>query len=164
MSDAVTRFELAIPEAQLADLRDRLGRVRLPQRETVADTSQGPRRDNVVALVDYWRDIYDWRRCEAMLNGLGQFRTTIDGLGIHFLHIRSPQPDALPLILTHGWPGSVIEFHKVIGRLTDPAAHGGDPRDAFHLVIPTMPGFGFSELADRARLGGFHASPTPGSR
>jgi microsomal epoxide hydrolase len=101
--------------------------------------------DKAQALCEYWRTRYDWRRCEAMLNGFGQYRTTIGGLRIHFLHIRSPEPDALPLIMTHGWPGSVVEFHKVIGPLTDPVAHGGDRRDAFHLVIPSLPGFGFSD-------------------
>lgn len=145
MSESIQPFRLSIPQAELADLRDRLRRTRWPDRETVADTSQGPRLEKIRALVDYWRDGYDWRRCEAMLNGLGQHRTTIDGLGIHFLHVRSPEPDALPLVMTHGWPGSVIEFHKVIGPLTDPVAHGGDRRDAFHLVLPTLPGFGFSD-------------------
>ncbi len=145
MPDVIEPFEIAIPQADLLDLRDRLSRTRWPDRETVADVSQGPRLDKIRALVDYWRDGYDWRRCEAMLNGLGQHRTVLDGLGIHFLHIRSPEPNAMPLIMTHGWPGSVIEFHKVIGPLTDPASHGGDRRDAFHLVIPSLPGFGFSD-------------------
>ncbi len=145
MSDLIETFRLAVPEAQLDDLRQRLRHTRWPERETVTDTRQGPRLEKVQALVAYWRNQYDWRRCETMLNGLGQHRTTINGLGIHFLHVRSPEPDALPLVLTHGWPGSVIEFHKVIGPLTDPAAHGGDKRDAFHLVIPTLPGFGFSD-------------------
>jgi len=145
MSTEIEPFHLSVPEAQLADLRDRLARTRWPERETVEDTGQGPQLAKIRALAEYWRDHYDWRRCEAMLNGFGQYRTEIDGLGIIFLHIRSPEPDALPLIITHGWPGSMIEFHKVIGPLTDPAAHGGNPRDAFHLVIPTMPGFGFSD-------------------
>ncbi len=145
MSDLIEPFQLSIPETQLLDLRDRLQRVRWPERETVTDTSQGPPLQKIQALVEYWRDQYDWRRCEAMLNGFGQHRATIDGLDIHFLHIRSPEPDALPLILTHGWPGSVIEFHKVIGPLTDPAAHGGNRQDAFHLVVPSLPGFGFSD-------------------
>ena len=145
MSTEIEPFHLSVPEAQLADLRDRLARTRWPDRETVEDTGQGPQLAKIRALAEYWRDHYDWRRCEAMLNGFGQYRTEIDGLGIIFLHIRSPEPDALPLIMTHGWPGSMIEFHKVIGPLTNPAAHGGNPRDAFHLVIPTMPGFGFSD-------------------
>ena len=145
MSDVIEPFHLSVPEEQLADLRDRLSRTRWPDRETVADTSQGPQFAKVRALCDYWRDSYDWRRCEAVLNGFGQYRTELDGLGIHFLHVRSPEPDAMPLVLTHGWPGSVLEFRDVIGPLTDPAAYGGDPRDAFHLVIPTLPGFGFSD-------------------
>jgi len=145
MSTEIEPFHLSVSDAQLADLRDRLARTRWPDRETVEDTGQGPRLAQVRALAAYWRDRYDWRRCEAMLNGFGQYRTAIDGLGITFLHVRSPEPDALPLLMTHGWPGSMIEFHKVIGPLTDPAAHGGNPRDAFHLVIPTMPGFGFSD-------------------
>ncbi|TVV75464.1 epoxide hydrolase family protein [Sphingomonas solaris] len=138
-------FHLDVPEAALDDLRDRLARTRWPERETVMDATQGVPLADAQALCAYWRDSYDWRRCEARLNALGQFRTTIDGLGIHFLHIRSPEPDALPLILTHGWPGSVIEFLKVIGPLSDPAAHGGDRGQAFHLVIPSLPGYGFSD-------------------
>jgi pimeloyl-ACP methyl ester carboxylesterase len=145
MSQIVEPFHLSIPEAQIVDLRDRLARTRWPDRETVSDTDQGPPLQKVQALIAYWRDQYDWRRCEAMLNGFGQHRTTIDGIGIHFLHIRSPEPDALPLILTHGWPGAVLEFHKMIGPLTDPSAHGGDRRDAFHLVVPSLPGFGLSD-------------------
>ncbi len=145
MSDLVEPFKLAIPEAQLESLRARLKQTRWPDRETVPDISQGPRLEKIQALIEYWRDQYDWRRCETMLNGWGQHRTSIDGLGIHFLHVRSPEPNAMPLVMTHGWPGSVVEFHKVIGPLTNPAAHGGDKRDAFHLVIPTLPGFGFSD-------------------
>jgi pimeloyl-ACP methyl ester carboxylesterase len=145
MPDPIEPFELAIPDAELDDLRERLARTRRPQRETVPDSSQGPTLAKVEALCEYWLAEYDWRRCEALLNGLGQFRTEIDGLGIHFLHVRSPQEDALPLVMTHGWPSSVLDFRKVIGPLTDPAAHGGDPADAFHLVIPTLPGFGFSD-------------------
>ena len=145
MSDLIQPFHLSIPETQLADLRDRLKRARWPERETVTDTCQGPPLQKIQALVEYWCDQYDWRRCEAMLNGFGQHRTSIDGLGVHFLHIRSPEPGALPLILTHGWPGSVLEFHKMIGPLTDPAAHGGNRSDAFHLVVPSLPGFGFSD-------------------
>jgi microsomal epoxide hydrolase len=153
MSDLIQPFQLSVPEAQLDDLRDRLGRTRWPDRETVTDTSQGPPLQKIQALAAYWRDNYDWRRCEAKLNGFGQHRTSIDGLGIHFLHIRSPEPDALPLVLTHGWPGSVLEFHKMIGPLTDPAAHGGDRSDAFHLVVPSLPGFGLSEKPTRPGWG-----------
>ena len=145
MSDAVTPFHLAIPQADLDDLHSRLDHTRWPERETVDDWSQGSPLSKVQALCDHWRHRYDWRACEARLNGLGQFKTEIDGLGIHFLHVRSPNPDALPLLLTHGWPGSVIEFMKVIGPLTDPAAHGGDPKDAFHVIAPSLPGYGFSD-------------------
>jgi epoxide hydrolase len=137
-------WHLSVPQAQLDDLRDRLARTRWPDRETVNDASQGPPLAKIRALCAYWQNGYDWRRCEALLNNLGQFRTEIDGLGIHFLHIRSPEPDAVPL-LTHGWPGSVLEFRDVIGPLSDPVAHGGKASDAFHLVIPTLPGFGFSD-------------------
>lgn len=118
-----------------------------------SDTSQGPPLAKLQALVAYWRDGYDWRRCEALLNGFGQFRTTIDGLGIHFLHVRSKEPDAMALLMAHGWPGSVLEFRHVIGRLTDPVAHGGEAGDAFHLVIPSMPGFGFSDKPAEAGWG-----------
>lgn len=153
MSDAVTPVTLAIPQADLDDLRQRLALTRWPSPETVPGWIQGVPLDAMKGLVAYWQDGYDWRRCEAMLNGLGQYRTTIDGLGIHFLHVRSPDPDALPLVLTHGWPGSIIEFHKVIGPLADPAAHGGDPADAFHLVVPCLPGFGFSDKPAEAGWG-----------
>lgn len=144
MSDQIDPLHLSVPEADLDDLRARLGRVRWPEGRTVTDTSQGPTTEKLTALIEHWRDGYDWRTCEALLNDLGQYRTTIDGLDIDFVHVRSPEPDALPLLMTHGWPGSVLEFRKVIGPLTDPAAYGGDPADAFHLVLPTLPGFGFS--------------------
>lgn len=145
MADVIEPFCFAVPQSELDDLRQRLMHTRWPDRETVTDTSQGPPLAKIRALVDYWRDGYDWRRCETLLNGLGQYRTEIDGLGIHFLHIRSPEPAALPMIMTHGWPGSVLEFRDVIGTLSDPVAHGGKAADAFHLVIPTLPGFGFSD-------------------
>jgi pimeloyl-ACP methyl ester carboxylesterase len=145
MEKHIEPFLLNVPESQLIDLRNRLARTRWPETETVQDNSQGPRLEKVKALCDYWRETYDWRRCESALNTLGQFRTNLDGLNIHFLHVRSPEPDALPLLMAHGWPGSVLEFHKVIGPLTNPRAHGGDPRDAFHVIAPSMPGFGFSE-------------------
>lgn len=150
MTGEIEPFRLAIPDADLADLRARLERTRWPERETVADDSQGVRLAAAQALCAYWRDSYDWRRCEAQLNALGQFRTVIDGLGIHFLHVRSSEPDALPLILTHGWPGSVVEFLKVIGPLTDPVAHGGKAEDAFHVVVPSLPGYGFSDKPTQA--------------
>ena len=142
---AVTPFHLAIPDSQLDDLRARLRLTRWPDRETVDDWRQGAPLAAVQALCDHWLNRYDWRQCEATLNGFGQYRTEIDGLGIHFLHVRSPEPDATPLILTHGWPGSVVEFLKVIGPLSDPRAHGGDPADAFHVVAPSLPGYGFSD-------------------
>ncbi len=144
-SDEITPFTLRIPQDELDDLRQRLARTRWPEKEPVGDWSQGAPLDKVRELCAYWAGGYDWRRCEATLNGFGQYRTTISDLGIHFLHVRSPHPDALPLILSHGWPGSVVEFHKVIGPLTDPVAYGGDTRDAFHLVVPSLPGFGFSD-------------------
>ena len=144
-SDVVLPFHLAVPEATLDDMRVRLSRTRWPEDETVDDWSQGVPLAKLRALCEYWRDGYDWRRCEASLNGFGQYRTTVDGLGIHFLHIRSPEANALPMVMTHGWPGSVIEFAKVISPLTDPVPHGGEARDAFHLVLPSMPGYGFSD-------------------
>jgi len=144
MSTTIHPFHLAIPDADLADLQTRLARTRWPDAETVDDTSQGPQLARLRALAARWQDGYDWRRCEAMLNQWGQFHTDIDGLDIHFLHIRSPEANATPLLMTHGWPGSVLEFRDVIGPLTDPVAHGGQAADAFHLVIPSLPGFGFS--------------------
>jgi len=137
-------FTIDIPQAEIDDLKCRLARTRWPERETVDDWSQGAPLAKVKALCAYWRDHYDWRRIEARLNALGQYRTELDGLPIHFMHIRSPEPDALPLLMTHGWPGSVIEFLKVIGPLTDPVAHGGKASNAFHLVLPSLPGYGFS--------------------
>jgi pimeloyl-ACP methyl ester carboxylesterase len=156
-TNMIEPFRLAIPDAALADLRQRLNQARWPERETVDDWSQGVPLARLRALVEHWRTRYDWRRCEKMLNDFGQFRTHIGGLGIHFLHLRSPHADALPLILTHGWPGSVIEFAKVLGPLTHPTAHGGDARDAFHVVVPSLPGFGFS---DRPGGTGWNAQKT----
>ena len=145
MAHAIEPFHLAVAQSELDDLKRRLIDTRWPDKETVDDASQGPPLAKIRALADHWRDSYDWRSCERLLNSFGQLRTEIDGLGIHFLHIRSPEPDALPMIMTHGWPGSVLEFRHVIGPLSDPVAHGGSPLDAFHLVIPTLPGFGFSD-------------------
>jgi epoxide hydrolase len=145
MSNAIHPFTLAVPESALEDLQRRIDHARWPEAELVEDWSQGAPLAKVRALVDHWRHRYDWRRCEARLNALGQFKTEIDGLGIHFLHIRSSEANALPLIITHGWPGSVLEFMKIIGPLTDPVAHGGKAEDAFHLVLPSLPGFGFSD-------------------
>jgi pimeloyl-ACP methyl ester carboxylesterase len=144
MNKTIKPFHLAIPQAELDDLNFRLDRTRWPARETVDDWSQGAPLAKVRALCTYWRHHYDWRRCETMLNGFGQFKTELDGLDIHFLHVQSPHPGAMPLLITHGWPGSVIEFTKVIGALTDPVAHGGEASDAFHVVAPSLPGFGFS--------------------
>ncbi|TVS13890.1 MAG: epoxide hydrolase [Gammaproteobacteria bacterium] len=145
MSDAVTPFTIKIQQAELDDLAARLDRVRWPDQETPGDWSQGIPLAYVHELVSYWREQYDWRRAEALLNSFDQFRTTVDGLGIHFLHVRSPHEQARPLLITHGWPGSVLEFHKVIGPLTDPVAYGGDAGDAFHVVCPSLPGYGFSD-------------------
>jgi len=137
-------FTLAIPDHQIDDLHRRLDAARWPEKETVADWSQGTPLAALRELAGYWRSGYDWRRCEAKLNGLGQFVTEIDGLDIHFIHRRSPHPGAVPLILTHGWPGSVVEFLNVIEPLTDPVAFGGRAEDAFHVVVPSLPGYGFS--------------------
>jgi len=146
MSDIDARpYPIDVPESALDDLRDRLARTRWPERETVDDWSQGIPLAYVQELCAYWRERYDWRRCEQALNGWGSSRAELDGLGIHFLHVRSPEPGALPLVLTHGWPGSVIEFSKVIGPLSDPVRHGGAAGDAFHVVCPALPGYGFSD-------------------
>jgi epoxide hydrolase len=141
----VESFRIEVPEAELDDLRYRLRRARRPERETVDDWSQGVPLAYLEELCDYWASEYDWRATEARLNALPQFRTEIDGLGIHFVHVRSEHPDAIPLVMTHGWPGSIVEFMKVIGPLTDPPAHGGDAADAFDLVLPSLPGYGFSD-------------------
>lgn len=138
-------FRVEVPEAVLADLRRRLDDIRWPEPETVSDWSQGVPVEALRALCAHWREQHDWRACEARLNAFPQFRTEIDGLGIHFLHVRSPRADALPMILTHGWPGSVLEFLKAIGPLTDPDAHGAPGARAFHVVVPSLPGFGFSD-------------------
>jgi pimeloyl-ACP methyl ester carboxylesterase len=141
----VTPFRLAVPVAKLEDLRARLRATRWPERETVDDDAQGVALADLQALCAYWADGYDWRVVEAELNEAPQFRTTIEGLGIHFLHVRSPHREALPLVITHGWPGSVVEFLKVLGPLTDPPAHGGGAADAFDVVCPSLPGYGWSD-------------------
>ncbi|MFK4089431.1 epoxide hydrolase family protein [Kribbella sp. NPDC020789] len=138
-------FTVAIPEAEIDDLRHRLGRTRWPDPETVGDWSQGVRVESATSLVDYWEHGYDWRRFESELNRFPQFLTEIDGLEIHFIHVRSKNPHAMPLLLTHGWPGSIVEFLKLIGPLTDPVAFGGDAADSFDVVVPSLPGFGFSQ-------------------
>jgi pimeloyl-ACP methyl ester carboxylesterase len=145
MTDVPVRpFSVDMPEETLDDLRRRIAATRWPDKETVGDQSQGAQLDTLQALVRYWGADYDWRMLEATLNTLPQLMTEIDGLDLHFMHIRSPHPNALPLIMTHGWPGSVVELLKVIGPLTDPPAHGGRAEDAFDVVIPSMPGYGFS--------------------
>jgi pimeloyl-ACP methyl ester carboxylesterase len=137
-------FRVDIPEEDLDDLRRRLAAVRWPSRELVDDRSQGVQLATLQALARSWTTDYDWRKAEARLNALPQFTTTIDGVNIHFLHLSSPHEDALPLLMTHGWPGSVIELLETVGPLTDPTTHGGRPEDAFHLVLPSLPGYGFS--------------------
>jgi pimeloyl-ACP methyl ester carboxylesterase len=140
----VRPFEIGFPEADLADLRRRVNATRWPERETVADDSQGVRLALMQDLASYWGTGYDWHKCEAKLNALPNFVTEIDGLDIHFIHVRSRHEDALPLIVTHGWPGSIIEQLKIIEPLTNPTAHGASAADAFHLVIPSLPGYGLS--------------------
>jgi pimeloyl-ACP methyl ester carboxylesterase len=140
----VRPFRVEIPEEQLAELRRRIEATRWPSRELVEDRSQGVQLATMQALARYWTTDYDWRKCEARLNALPQFTTEIDGVDIHFIHVRSPHEHALPLIMTHGWPGSVVELLDVVAPLTDPTAHGGIPTDAFDLVLPSLPGYGFS--------------------
>jgi pimeloyl-ACP methyl ester carboxylesterase len=142
--DAIRPFRVDIPEADLVDLRRRIAATRWPERETVADDTQGVQLATIQKLAQYWATEHDWRKVEAKLNAYPQFMTEIDGLDIHFIHVRSKHENALPLIVTHGWPGSIIEQLKIIEPLTNPTAHGGRPEDAFHVVIPSMPGYGFS--------------------
>jgi pimeloyl-ACP methyl ester carboxylesterase len=137
-------FHVDVPEEQLTDLRRRIAATRWPEKQTVADQSQGVPLAMTQELAHYWATSHDWRKCEKKLNALPQFKTEIDGLDIHFIHVRSEHDDALPLIINHGWPGSIIEQLKIIDPLTDPTAHGGSASDAFHVVIPSMPGYGFS--------------------
>jgi pimeloyl-ACP methyl ester carboxylesterase len=144
-------FRADVPERELEELRRRIDATRWPTRELVSDRSQGVQLAALRELARYWASEYDWRQCEARLNALPQFKTKIDGLDIHFIHVKSAHENALPLIMTHGWPGSVIELLETVGPLTDPTAHGGRPEDAFHLVLPSIPGYGFSE--EPAELG-----------
>jgi pimeloyl-ACP methyl ester carboxylesterase len=144
-------FQVDIPEEKLAELRRRIAATRLPSGELVTDRSQGVQLATIQELSRYWETDYDWRRAEAKLNALPQFTTEIDGVDIHFIHVKSAHENALPLIMTHGWPGSVIELLETVGPLTDPAAHGGKAEDAFHLVLPSLPGYGFS--GEPAQLG-----------
>jgi pimeloyl-ACP methyl ester carboxylesterase len=161
-SDAIRPFTIGIPDAALADLKARLAAARLPEPLQGDGWTHGTEIRYLRALVEYWRTTFDWRAQERRLNQLPQFTTTIDGLSVHFIHVRSRHPNAMPLLITHGWPGSFVEFTKVIGPLTDPVAHGGRAEDAFHVVIPSIPGFAFSEAPrepgyDPARIAGIEA-------
>jgi pimeloyl-ACP methyl ester carboxylesterase len=156
--NAIRPFRVNVPDAELVELRRRIEATRWPDRETVADQSQGVQLATIQKLARYWATEHDWRKCEARLNALPQFLTQIDGLDIHFIHVRSKHENALPLIVTHGWPGSVVEMLKIVDPLTNPTAHGGSAADAFHLVIPSIPGFGLSGKPtttgwDPARIG-----------
>ena len=141
---AIRPFRIEVPEAQLAELRRRIAATRWPTRELVGDRSQGVQLATITALARFWETEHDWRACEARLNALPQFTTEIDGVDIHFIHVRSPHEHAMPLVMTHGWPGSVVELLEVVAPLADPTAHGGRPDDAFDLVLPSVPGYGFS--------------------
>ena len=144
VTNALHPFRIDVPEEELSELRRRIKATKWPERETVADATQGVQLATIQALARYWGTDYDWRKCEARLNALPNFITEIDGLDIHFIHVRSKHEDALPLIVTHGWPGSVVEQLKIVDPLTNPTEHSGNASDAFHLVIPSMPGYGYS--------------------
>ena len=144
MTDEIRPFRIAVPDDVLTDLRARLANTRWPERELVEDWSQGTPLAWIQDMCEYWGTSYDWRTREAALNRFDQHVTELDGLDVHFIHARSPHPGAMPLLITHGWPGSVVEFHKVIEPLVDPVAHGGVAADAFHVICPSLPGFGFS--------------------
>jgi len=152
-SDAIRPFQVNIPKADLDDLRYRLAHTRLPEKETVGDFTQGVPLKTTKQVLDHWQNKYDWRKAEARINAVPNFITKIDGLDIHFIHVRSRHENALPLIVTHGWPGSIIEQLKIIGPLTDPTAHGGSASDAFHVIIPSLPGYGFSEKPEATGWG-----------
>ena len=141
----VKPFAVDFEQEAIDDLRRRIDATRWPTKELVADRSQGVQLAAIQALARFWTTEYDWRKCEARLNALPQFKTELDGLNIHFIHVKSPHANALPLVMTHGWPGSIIELLETIGPLTDPTAHGGSEEDAFHLVLPSIPGYGFSD-------------------
>jgi epoxide hydrolase len=143
-NDRIRPFRIAVPEAVLSDLRLRLANTRWPERELVDDWSQGAPLEWIHDMCTYWGSTYNWREREARLNRFDQFITNVDDLDVHFIHQRSPHPNARPLLITHGWPGSIVEFHKVIEPLVDPTKFGGDANDAFHVVSPSLPGFGFS--------------------
>src|SRR5688572_23410829 len=142
--DAIRPFRVSIPEKEIDELRRRIAATRWPTRELVDNRSQGVQLATLRELARYWSTEYDWRKCEARLNSLPQFTTEIDGVEIHFIHVRSRHENALPLIMTHGWPGSVVELLATVGPLTDPTAYGGTSEDAFHVVLPSLPGYGFS--------------------
>ena len=144
VNDQVLPFQLSVPMQDLVRLRARIADTRWPEPQTVPDGTQGTPILKLRALCEYWREHYDWRRCEDAINAFGQYRTRIDGVDICFIHVRSNEPNAIPLLLTHGWPGSVLEFSKVIRPLVDPVSHGGEASDAFHVIVPSLPGFGFS--------------------
>ena len=148
---SVRPFQVSFPDSDLADLRQRIASARLPHKELVSDRSQGVQLATIQELARYWETEYDWRRCEQKLNALPNFKTTIDGVDVHFIHVKSRHENALPLIMTHGWPGSIIELLETVGPLTDPTAHGGRAEDAFDLVLPSIPGYGFSD--EPAELG-----------
>ena len=149
----VEPFRIAVPDAVLTDLRERLARTRLPDEIADSGWTYGTDLAYLKELVAYWRERYDWRAAEAALNAFPQFRARVDDLGIHFIHAKGKGPKPFPLVVTHGWPGSFAEFTKIIGPLTDPAAHGGDPADAFDVVCPSLPGYGFSDHPTDARHG-----------
>ena len=149
-TEGVEPFKVSVPQSAIDDLKRRLASTRWPEQETVADWSQGVPLEKAKALIAYWRDKYDLRRFEARINAFPQYRTRIDGLGIHFIHVRSPHPNALPIVLTHGWPGSFVEFMQIIGPLSEPTRHGGRAEDAFHVVVPSLPGFAFSDKPNEA--------------
>ena len=149
----IREFQINIPQHELDDLQRRIDQTRFPEAETPDDWSQGLPLEYAMQLCEYWRDTYDWRSRESYFNGFDQYLTEIDGLDIHFIHIKSTSSDARPLLVTHGWPGSVVEFHKVIEPLTDPQAHGGNAEDAFHVICPSLPGYGFSDKPTTAGWG-----------
>jgi pimeloyl-ACP methyl ester carboxylesterase len=153
MADDIQPFRIEATDEQIEDLQRRLRNTRWPGAEVVDDWSQGIPLSYTQEVCEYWADKYDWRAREARLNSFPQFRTDIDGSGVHFIHVRSPEPNALPLVMTHGWPGSIVEFLKVIGPLSDPAAHGGDAADAFHVVCPSLPGYGYSDAPSKPGFG-----------
>jgi pimeloyl-ACP methyl ester carboxylesterase len=153
MAQDIQPFRIEASDEQLADLQQRLRNTRFPDAEVVDDWSQGIPLAYTREICDYWADKYDWRAREERINAFPQYKTDIDGMGVHFIHVPSPEPNAIPLVMTHGWPGSIVEFLKVIGPLSDPAAHGGDAADAFHVVCPSLPGYGYSDAPKKPGFG-----------